>query len=655
MQRLIHVSRELEHHLVPEWRAKYLDYKVGKKKIKAVQRALRNAQSSTPRTPLRRGNAPLYTPENVAPQYSYLNRETQNLHDASQRPPSQGQEPAIPPPATAPSPSPSPVMTRDFARTPSNKGGITNNTTASSGYLTPLHRARSRPTPSNSTEALETSPLISHNDHRPASSDPANATYSDNNSNNTRGLTRYGSIIGSPPRDSSRSLRGRGPPSLDLPGPALRTQSQKSSSNLRLEVSSDDVGKSERKKRKDGKKSPSPGATGRKNTITHRTPLSMRHRSIFHPIRINSSPHINASSGTHRPLVKRLFSLGAVNTPQPGEFPMAAYKDVDVRQGEFFNFLDLELEKVEDFYKSKEDDATKRLDVLRQQLHIMRDRRVEDILQARAHSVSLKHPHDGENGKDEGRNGSIVSKAVDKLDGAFERARQGNIGRRSKALETLTTGGPIMSNDDDETQENWNRDYVRKIKHSNVPYHTARRKLKLAIQEYYRGLELLKSYALLNQKAFRKINKKYDKAVNARPSLRYMNEKVNTAYFVTSDVVDGHIRMVEDLYARYFEGGNHKVAAGKLRAKTSKSADYTSVVFRNGLYLATGLVFAVEGLVYAGQIIEGSDDGLLRTNASFLLQVSQRHSHVCGKIALISCVRSMPATFSCSCSCYSSS
>ena len=35
-----------------------------------------------------------------------------------------------------------------------------------------------------------------------------------------------------------------------------------------------------------------------------------------------------------------------------------------------------------------------------------------------------------------------------------------------------------------------------------------------------------------------------------------------------------------------------------------------------------GAVFGVEGLVYAGQIVEGSSDALLVSNASYLLQVS---------------------------------
>jgi SPX domain protein involved in polyphosphate accumulation len=89
------------------------------------------------------------------------------------------------------------------------------------------------------------------------------------------------------------------------------------------------------------------------------------------------------------------------------------------------------------------------------------------------------------------------------------------------------------------------QDYQR----TNAPikYQSAKRKLKLAMQELYRALELLKSYSTLNQTAFRKIIKKYNKTVDrfGEPPTNYMSEKVNSAEFVTSDRVDEQMHDIE--------------------------------------------------------------------------------------------------------------
>ena len=312
-------------------------------------------------------------------------------------------------------------------------------------------------------------------------------------------------------------------------------------------------------------------------------------------------------------------------TPHTPDVPLESYREVDLRQAEFFNFLDDELDKIDEFYKEKETEATKRLKVLRDQLHIMRDRRVEELIQVRNEKMRKKSGHvqnggplDPPSGSDE-ENGGKKSmwdhsfiKAVDK---ALETVNLSRFGKKTKAMEHITT-----PNNPQPIDNTWNRDYVRRATVANIPYRAAKRKLKLAIQEYYRGLELLKSYALLNRTAFRKINKKYDKALNVRPSLRYMSEKVNNAWFVKSDVLDNHIRDVEDLYSRYFEGGNHKVAASKLRIKVIRPEDYTPSVLRNGLMTGAGLVFGVQALVYAVNLLY-DPDSTISTNTNYLLQV----------------------------------
>lgn len=270
------------------------------------------------------------------------------------------------------------------------------------------------------------------------------------------------------------------------------------------------------------------------------------------------------------------------------------------RQQEFFAFLDSELEKVEKFYRTKEDQAGERLSVLREQLHVMRNCRIQEMAEARDRARRRGPQLDEEGKKDFLLNGARwIHPLKDKV---F------TPGPNSKAMQkmplTPALGEPGTSGDAQ-------RDYIRRAENPSIPYRTAKRKLKLALEEFYRGLELLKSYALLNRTAFRKLNKKYDKVVRARPPYRYMNENVNSAYFVTSDVLDGYIQTVEDLYARYFERNNRKVAVGKLRSLAQRRGDNSASAFRNGVLIGTGLVFALQGLSFAVKILqeyEGEDD-----------------------------------------------
>jgi hypothetical protein len=448
----------------------------------------------------------------------------------------------------------------------------------------------------------------------------------------------YGSFTASQSNGAQRTSvdRGRAPPSLKLPGAALDPEnvsphvgaaaaSFRKQKTLTLPAAAEsgndkafEVGKTVSPKK-------------------HQNSLPARYKSVFSPQRMNSMPGPITQTKS-RPSVRRLFSLSSKTPPaSPGDVPLEAYRDLDFRQAEFFGFLDGELDKIEKFYKEKEDEATYRLSVLRDQLHIMRDRRIDDVIQRQTDKINGKshkkrhgHHHTGSNGQsssdDENQspkktNGKKLSDTfLNPIDAALEAINAGKYGKSTKNITQLATPAALQPRDNLDNR----RDFTRRPDLPDVPYQTAKRKLKVALQEYYRGLELLKSYALLNRTAFRKINKKYDKTVNARPSSRYMNEKVNQAWFVNSDVIEGHIRATEDLYARYFEKGNHKIAIGKLRIKIARAGDYTDNTFRNGLLLSAGVILGIQGLIKAMSItdLHDPDASALGTNTSYLLQVS---------------------------------
>ena len=450
------------------------------------------------------------------------------------------------------------------------------------------------------------------------------------------GVTNYGSFVASPPNRNPML----GPPALELPDPALPPEEESFARHNRAWRHS--------------RYNPNPNTTalenrsearagaayqvGKPNLAASSSHLLPKHR-IFHARRSVSTPVGGATPALRPRLMRRLFSSAGSVSPQ-GDVPLEAYREYDFQQAEYFKFLDKELDKIESFYKLKETQARDRLQLLRDQLHEMRDRRLQEIRaeqlakeeERREHARHGSH-HTGSNKNlEQGVHHSVLSDAFKWMKPIESAIGLGpsKIGKTSKFLQQTTSPAGIQPQHPPGAShpESW-RDFTRRSIHpDDVPHRAAKRKLKLALQEFYRGLELLKSYALLNRTAFRKINKKYDKATNARPTQRYILEKVNKAWFVQSEVLEGQIVAVEDLYARYFERGNHKVAVGKLRSRGLRTGNYYGSVFRNGLLLAIGAVFGVQGVVYGGQYLFNPAYEV-RVYTSYLLQVCRISTMLC--------------------------
>ncbi|OAQ60782.2 EXS family protein [Pochonia chlamydosporia 170] len=308
-------------------------------------------------------------------------------------------------------------------------------------------------------------------------------------------------------------------------------------------------------------------------------PVTMRFKSLRSPSIARQSTVGGVTESPSQ--LRRILS----HVPAPLDLSKdGALIDFDLvreREQEFYEFMDSELEKVESFYKFKEDQAGQQLSVLRQQLHEMRNRRI--------HEIATNPDNNAETSKDN-------------LNGWVQpiKAKMFPLGPNSKALLNMPTTPylPPSASVGDAAG-----DYSRQRQKDDIVYRIAKRKLKLALQEFYRGLELLKSYALLNQTAFRKLNKKFDKASNTQPTLQYMNEKVYKAWFVNSDTLNGHIKAVKDLYARYFERGNYKLAASKLQSLSKHSTSESKSSFLNGFLIGTGLIFSAKGLTSGSQLL----------------------------------------------------
>lgn len=505
-------AKELDEAAVPEWKSKYLDYKKGKKKLKAVQRAIRAVETKSS-TRLADRNSP-FTSLRDAPVRNLLRKSPAPFNGNSQS-------------------SNAPLrLVRSRSEAVSHPGSLAPDGEEVAGGATP----RAIPARVN-----ERSPLRVNREAR---------------------MTRYGSIIGSPPRageESASTHHTLHPAStLDLPMPSLDPEVPKDAQSRDLAQEMADDPDYDRPVSPTNRMPPPPAVAttmdgtidgtapqlqhvisgnskGAENLPTHGPTRSRPSAAL--PSRLKNllarQPQRSASMSDVRPLATRLFSIPNLRSirddPSGQDIPLEEHRDLDFKKAEFFLFLDKELVKIEDFYKEKEDESTDRLDVLRSQLHMLRDQRVEE--------VKIKETQKA-NGH---RHVSTVANVG-----------QGRIGKTSRYMASLAT--PILPSldVDEEHRSTAQQDYVRREYH--VTYRAAKRKLKYACQELYRGLELLKSYSLLNRTAFRKINKKYNKCIatsttddDKRATLQsdYMNEKVNMAHFVLSDVPDKLIQDIE--------------------------------------------------------------------------------------------------------------
>ncbi|KAF9172941.1 hypothetical protein BGX21_002427 [Mortierella sp. AD011] len=287
---------------------------------------------------------------------------------------------------------------------------------------------------------------------------------------------------------------------------------------------------------------------------------------------------------------------------------------------EFFQFLDAELVKVNDFYREKELEAVTKLKVIKQQLLVANEwkRRYDENI-ARAETEHGWYAAEW----------SKVVKGIDNFirsdDSVTEnvtvasskRSLQVNVinAHTSPSTSAKPTdpeqglnyrdlrgqGGPPEG--DQKTKQDVQSLTIEEeqilyeeTRKDRLNHKVARARIKAVLYEFYRSLEMIRNYKVLNHTGFAKILKKFDKTAGWASSKSYMNSKLKFAYFMTSCTIDDLIKETEDVFIENFERGHRGRGMAKLRIPDSKNQTHHFTTLRIGLYLGLAAPLLVQGL-----------------------------------------------------------
>jgi hypothetical protein len=238
------------------------------------------------------------------------------------------------------------------------------------------------------------------------------------------------------------------------------------------------------------------------------------------------------------------------------------YKGCSTEEAKFFQTLDGELEKVESFYHDRESDALKRSRELTNQLNELAEhRRVfhefeEERMNESKVQKYLAGPLEGVQ-----KRIPFVANVIQAGEHKLNQAQAGlGIGLapgekgKEKQLQDGSSEGRSSSMD-------------RRVRHEDgfapanangrpefdpEKYQRYKKKLRLAIIEFYKELEILKNYRILNLTGFKKALKKFEKTAKVKCIDLYMEGKVAKRSFADGKTVDRLLKDMEDEFTSRF-------------------------------------------------------------------------------------------------------
>ncbi|KAI6110985.1 EXS family-domain-containing protein [Pisolithus croceorrhizus] len=261
-----------------------------------------------------------------------------------------------------------------------------------------------------------------------------------------------------------------------------------------------------------------------------------------------------------------LSVAGSMMPPSPSLSQLL--QQLSPAQRKFFKLLDADLERVESFFLEREKEAEERHDKLREQLDelVAHRQRIYDILPS--------------------SNSRVLSKK-----GCFIHHYE----RNSTDLRAAEKSSSVSGRSGCPTTVGKQTSESTKVTLDPREYQVAKKKLKKAVVEHYRGLEVLNNYRVLNLVGFRKALKKFEKVTKLPALTIYMSEKVEPSAFSSGARVGNMIKEMEDIYAARFARGDRRTAMKRLRLDSHMKSHYMSV-FRSGAYLGLAVAALSAGI-----------------------------------------------------------
>ncbi|XP_066305942.1 LOW QUALITY PROTEIN: phosphate transporter PHO1-1-like [Miscanthus floridulus] len=275
---------------------------------------------------------------------------------------------------------------------------------------------------------------------------------------------------------------------------------------------------------------------------------------------------------------------------------------------EFFARLDAQLNKVNQFYKGKEQEFLERGRSLRRQMDILADLRAaredpsaasEDeftryAMTSASDTYQLQLTEQEETTATMSNDPGVVTVQEDQQQqdlegsGSFVGRPLSGCGRKSlKITIPLTTPSRTISALTDilwdelansQSSKKCNPDGKQSVNKTKLRH--AEKMIKRAFVELYKGLGYLATYRSLNMMAFVKILKKFEK-ITGKQVLSIYLKVVETSYFNSSDEALKLMDEVEDIFVRHFAGDNRRKAMKYLRP--AQRRDSHAATFFTGL------------------------------------------------------------------------